>query len=110
VLLDNALCYQPPGNAAWVRVTGERLGTLCRIHVEDNGLGIDPEDRQRIFEPFARLHRHDEYEGTGLGLAIAERIVARHDGHVEVHEAPEGGALFMVTLPAVSVAGLSKKS
>lgn len=98
-LIDNGLLYQAPGSAPRVDVTGERIGSLCRITLEDNGLGIAPEDRGRIFEPFQRLHRHDEIEGTGLGLPIALRIVERHGGHIEVHTAPGGGSRFLVTLP-----------
>lgn len=98
-LLDNALLYQSPGTAPEVWVTGEGLDSLARIAVRDNGQGIAPEDRSRIFEPFQRLHRHDEIEGTGLGLASAARIAERHGGHIEVHAAPTSGSIFLVTLP-----------
>ncbi len=71
------------------------------IEVEDNGIGIRPSDRKRIFE---RFYRADDLlsrktEGTGLGLAIAERIVEGHGGKIEVESKPGVGSTFRVMLP-----------
>ena len=62
----------------------------------DDGIGIRPEDRRRIFEPYFSRKEH----GTGLGLAIVSRIVADHRGYVRVHDAQPRGARFIVELPA----------
>ena len=66
----------------------------------DNGIGIDPERAERVFEMFAREHRHLQYAGTGMGLAISRRIVERHGGRVWVEPNPDGGSVFRFTLPA----------
>ncbi|MEM1413805.1 MAG: ATP-binding protein [Myxococcota bacterium] len=73
---------------------------FVRIFVDDRGAGVPAEDRERIFEPFVRLHTRDEAEGTGIGLAILVRHVERAGGAVGVTEAPGGGARFWFTLPA----------
>ncbi|MDQ2051220.1 PAS domain S-box protein [Natronolimnohabitans sp. A-GB9] len=99
-LLDNALEYSgddPPR----VRVDAERDGDEWIVSVSDQGVGIDPDDQERIFEVFNRLYSHDEREGTGIGLALCERIVERHGGEIRVDSTPGEGSTFSVTLPAV---------
>ncbi|MDP8957483.1 MAG: ATP-binding protein [Actinomycetota bacterium] len=73
------------------------------LDVDDNGRGIPPGDRQRIFERFVRLEeaRDRDSGGSGLGLAIVAEITAAHGGRVSVHDAPLGGARFQVELPSV---------
>ena len=69
--------------------------------VTDNGIGIPPGDRARIFENFQRA-KGDDYAGTGIGLAICQRIVERHAGTITVGDNPHGrGSRFTFTLPAV---------
>jgi two-component system nitrogen regulation sensor histidine kinase NtrY len=70
--------------------------SAVRLEVIDDGVGIRPEDRRRIFEPYFSRKEH----GTGLGLAIVSRIVADHRGYVRVHDAQPSGARFIVELPA----------
>ncbi len=101
ILFDNAVDHSPRGTTVTVRV--HRAGPSAVIEVEDQGPGIPPGERERIFEPFTRLHgttRHGS-GGTGLGLAIARRITDAMQGTISV-ASPEGaGARFTVTLPAV---------
>jgi CheY-like chemotaxis protein len=68
----------------------------------DDGPGIDPSDRERVFDCFARLDpsRSDDAGASGLGLAIAREIVIAHGGTIDVDDAPSGGARFTVRLPA----------
>lgn len=66
--------------------------------VRDNGCGFAAEEAQRLFEPFHRLHRQDEYEGSGVGLSIVHRIVQRHGGRVWAESAPGAGATFRFTI------------
>lgn len=100
ILLDNAFDHSPPGGTVTVEVL--RAGPGVELTVADEGPGIPPGERERIFEPFTRLPgvRRDRAGGTGLGLAIARRIVAAHHGAIRVADAPRGGAAFVVTIPS----------
>ena len=97
-LLDNAIEYSgaaPPR----VDVSAERRGDEWRIAVRDDGIGIDRDDQDRIFDVFERLHALDEHEGTGIGLALCERIVERHGGDIWVESELGEGSTFYFTLP-----------
>jgi two-component system, LuxR family, sensor kinase FixL len=71
----------------------------CCIVVEDNGIGFDEKDRERIFRMFQRLHGRDRFEGTGIGLAICRKIVERHGGRIAARSTPGKGSVFEVLLP-----------
>jgi PAS domain S-box-containing protein len=74
-----------------VRVTGSAgAGGVCRVSVEDNGPGIDPSIRERVFRPFFSTRA----TGTGLGLAIVQKIVVTHNGRITIASSPSGGAAF----------------
>ncbi|ELZ16127.1 multi-sensor signal transduction histidine kinase [Haloterrigena salina JCM 13891] len=97
-LLSNAIEYsgdEPPR----VAVTARRCGRMWRFSVEDEGIGIDPDDADRIFRVFQRLHSREEYDGTGIGLALCRRIVERHGGEIWVESELGEGATFSFTLP-----------
>jgi PAS domain S-box-containing protein len=97
-LLDNAIEYsgdEPPR----VDVTAERQAGEWVVSVRDEGIGIDAENADRVFEVFQRLHSQDEHAGTGIGLALCERIVERHGGDIRVDSAPGEGTTFSFTLP-----------
>lgn len=103
-LLDNAVRYGREGQTIWV--VGTRVGERVRIRVDDEGDGVPPEERDRIFEPFQRGDGSvgTVVVGSGIGLAVVREIVAAHDGRVRVEDAPSGGARFVVELPAVHTA------
>jgi PAS domain S-box-containing protein len=96
-LIGNSLKFTP-GMAPRVRVSCQRQEGTWRFSVEDNGIGIEPRHRERIFQLFERLHSREDYEGTGLGLAICRKIVERHGGRIWAEESALGGASFCFTL------------
>ncbi len=104
-LLDNALDYTPQGGKVLLRVaenvTQEKKQFV--MSVSDTGSGIPPQDLSRIFERFYRADkvRSRAQGGTGLGLAIAKHIVENHGGQIAAENNIDGGATFIVTLPAV---------
>lgn len=66
-----------------VHFSGERDGDgQLLLTISDNGAGFGPEQARKLFQPFQRLHRHDEFQGTGIGLTIVQRIVQRHGGTI----------------------------
>jgi signal transduction histidine kinase len=85
-----------------VKVTAEQDGDFWRFSVSDNGIGMDPEQAEQIFEPFHRLHGDSTYPGTGVGLAVCERIVEQHGGRIWVDTESGRGSTFRFTLPAVA--------
>ncbi|MET0837134.1 MAG: ATP-binding protein, partial [Marmoricola sp.] len=99
-LIGNALKYVAPGTVPRVLVEAEALESgMARIQVRDNGIGVPPEQRDRIFEDFHRANG-EEYQGTGLGLSICRRIIRRHGGTIAVTDNPDGvGSCFEFTLP-----------
>lgn len=98
-LLSNANKYSPAGSRVEVRVA--RSGQECLTTVRDNGPGVPPEERERIFERFYRssVHRSDRTASTGLGLPIAARIAEIHGGRLWVEPAAGGGSIFTLALP-----------
>jgi signal transduction histidine kinase len=104
ILLDNALKVSPEQGEVRLSVQAKRHGILdgYRVNVTDQGPGVAPADRERIFERFVRGAGSRSGEGTGLGLAIARWIVEEHGGSITVEDAPARGALFSVWLPATT--------
>jgi two-component system, OmpR family, sensor histidine kinase CiaH len=100
VLLDNAIGHAPSGSE--IELAVRREAKRASLAVVDHGPGVPAADRERIFEPFRRSvgGRAERRRGAGLGLAIAKAIVVAHGGHIEVDDAPRGGARFVVSLPA----------
>lgn len=99
-LLTNAIKYGGGKVEVHTYQTGE-----ARIVVRDNGRGIAPEDQERVFEPYERVHSAGNEEGAGLGLYIVREIVRAHGGRVAVESAPGRGATFVVTLPMTTPGG-----
>ena len=102
-LIENAWKYTGKTPQASVRVYAEdrpgEVATVRWICVSDNGAGFDMAYSERLFQPFQRLHRQDEFPGIGIGLATVQRIVHRHGGIIEAQGAPGRGATFRFTLP-----------
>jgi signal transduction histidine kinase len=101
--LTNAVKYTPQGGRIVLRFID--LGDRVRVDVEDNGIGIAPEDQEKLFQEFSRVRReHREGEikipGIGLGLSIAKRIVEMHGGRVFLDSEPGRGSVFSFEIPA----------
>lgn len=97
-LLSNGLKYSDPDDGK-IRVFAEETPTSTRIYVADNGIGIEPQYHETIFEIFKRLHGYGDYAGTGIGLAICKKIVDRHEGTISVTSTPGEGSTFCVEFP-----------
>lgn len=97
-LASNALKFRsdrPPE----IRIDAQRDGPAWHFAVADNGIGIQPQYFDRVFELFQRLHARDEYPGTGIGLAISKKIVEHHGGRIWIESEPGRGSTFHFTLP-----------
>ena len=70
-----------------------------KISFIDNGIGFNPENAEKIFEVFQRLHHRNEYTGTGIGLAICKKILQNHLGYIQALADPGEGSIFVVYLP-----------
>jgi signal transduction histidine kinase len=98
-LIGNAAKYVGPGVRPRIEISAEPLDDTLVVSVSDNGIGVPPEMRERVFDNFQRAHT-GEYAGTGIGLAICRSVVERHGGHIRVEDNPSGvGSRFVLTLP-----------
>jgi signal transduction histidine kinase len=99
-LVSNGLKYVPHGVAPKVEIWTQRNGNLVCLMFRDNGIGLKPEDQQRIFTPFVRLHGVEDYPGLGLGLSATKRVVEIIGGQIGVSSTPERGSTFWIELMA----------
>lgn len=105
-LIDNAVKYTPEGGHIQIRA-GARVGHLRRIEIVDDGPGIPPRHRERLFERFYRVDagRSREVGGTGLGLAIVKHLIEAMGGAVGVEAGRPKGSIFWFSLPDAAIEG-----
>ncbi|MDQ2776624.1 MAG: ATP-binding protein [Acidobacteriota bacterium] len=97
-LVANAIKYRAD-RAPEIHISSAARGEEFVFSIKDNGIGIDPQHCNEIFEPFRRLHGQSEYEGSGLGLAACRRIVQSMSGRIWVQSTPGEGSTFFFTIP-----------
>jgi light-regulated signal transduction histidine kinase (bacteriophytochrome) len=97
-LIGNAVKYQRQGVVAVIDISSDRTEDEWLITVRDNGIGFDPKQAERIFEPFHRLHGN-EIPGSGIGLTICRSIVEQHGGKIWARSSPDSGSRVCFTLP-----------
>ena len=98
-LISNAIKFQRPGVKPRVEIVSKQSEDQCHIIVRDNGIGIQPDQREKIFDIFQRLHGQSDYEGTGIGLSICRKVVEGHGGIIWVESEEGVGSEFHFTLP-----------
>lgn len=100
-LLNNAWKFTGKHSAARIEFGVEQHDGVTVFFVRDDGAGFDMAYADKLFTPFQRLHRTDEFEGAGVGLATVQRILQRHGGRIWAEGAVERGATFHFTLPCL---------
>ncbi len=98
-LISNAIKYQPSDNIPEIIIFHSLKDDNIEITIQDNGIGIDLQYKDLIFQPFQRLHGKGEYEGSGIGLAICKKIIDRHKGIIDIESEAGKGSKFIIKLP-----------
>lgn len=109
-LIRNALVFSEPHVPPVIRVTAEACVGRWVISVEDNGIGVPEDQRERIFLPFRRVHGRAKYPGTGVGLAICRKVVEGFGGAIWVEPRAGGGSVFRFSLPAAKIPRLVNRA
>jgi PAS domain S-box-containing protein len=103
-LISNALKYREARQQPRINISSTVIANTWQVRIEDNGIGIDPKQIDRLFQFFSRLQSRARFEGTGMGLALCRRIVEQHQGTIWVESAGEGfGSCFIFELPLSAV-------
>ncbi|MDB5534201.1 MAG: histidine kinase, partial [Hyphomicrobiales bacterium] len=100
-LISNSIKFHS-GDKVSIDIDVKTVGDGVQITISDNGIGIEPQFADQVFDMFARLHDEDEYEGTGIGLTVCRKIVNDHGGKIWVDKDYTGGTRIHMTLSAVS--------
>ena len=98
-LIANAIKYRQPGIAPIIHVRAAKKGDEWVFEVRDNGIGFEMSHAQTIFEPFRRLHHHEDIEGSGMGLSIFKKLLERLGGRIWINSTPGKGTTVYFAIP-----------
>ena len=98
-LLDNALKFSRHSPVPTINIGGQQTPTERILWIQDNGIGFDADQKEKLFGLFERLHNAQEYEGTGVGLAIVKMVADKHGGRVWAESSPGKGSTFFLAFP-----------
>lgn len=97
-LISNAIKFMAPGKTSIIKISADDKKTHWQFAVQDNGIGIDPQYKEKIFIIFQRLQGREEYHGTGIGLAHCQIIVELHHGEIWIYSELGKGSTFYFTI------------
>jgi len=98
-LINNAVKFSKPNEPVIIHIGWNETPKEYEFYVKDNGVGIDPQFHQVIFEIFKRAHASEQYAGTGVGLAIVKAALEDHGGRIRVESSPDQGTTFIFNIP-----------
>ncbi|WP_323756000.1 PAS domain S-box protein [Roseivirga sp.] len=98
-LISNAIKFKKPDSHPEIHVDWSLNNGLYTFMITDNGVGIEPEYYESVFDPFRRLHARAQYEGNGIGLALCKRVIKQHRGEIWLSSEKDKGAVFHFTIP-----------
>jgi PAS domain S-box-containing protein len=101
-LVNNAIKFRKKGVNPAINISAERLEKEWLFSIEDNGIGIDDKDKEKIFVIFKRMQNRKDYDGTGIGLAHCKKIVELHGGKIWVESMKDRGSIFRFTIPCTA--------
>lgn len=97
-LIANSLKFMPEGRTPEININCVPENGFWKFSIQDNGIGIPDEYREKVFKPYKQLHTKDKFEGTGMGLAICKKIVEKHGGNISFESEEGKGTTFYFTI------------
>lgn len=100
-IISNAIKFKKKSTPLTIKIHSSEKENHCELVIEDNGIGIEKKNQEKIFTPFKKLHNETEYAGSGIGLATCKRIIELHKGKIWVESEKGIGTKFIFTLPRI---------
>ncbi len=109
-LIDNAIKYQKVENQPIINIWANEKKSFWEIHIQDNGIGMDPNFAKKAFGVFERRHDSNEFQGTGVGLATCKKIVENNDGEIHIQSEEGKGTTFIFTIPKLPLSAIKNNA